>query len=200
MITLVVNTYRHANFKRTAEIKQALANNKANPYLRIVTVGEHKDSSDHWLTSQQPTYKNLIDIANNYNGVKIIANADIYFDLTIRLAATIKEKEVYCLARYEDGVLKDRPDSQDAWIWRGTMRLNGGNYHLGRAGSDNRLAYELRQSGYRVLNPAKTIKAHHLHASQQRDPKKRVTVPPPYLTISPHELTTHSDCKTPAVT
>ena len=82
----------------------------------------------------------------------------------------------------------DRKDSQDVWVFNGLVKANIGDYYLGIAGCDNKLAFELKTARYTVLNPSKTIHAIHLHSSNYRtyDPKK--TVPQPYHFIFPHKL------------
>jgi hypothetical protein len=63
--------------------------------------------------------------------------------------------------------------SQDAWIYRGELPEEIGYYFLGIPGCDNRLAFEIKNLGFRLHNPSFSIQAVHLHASQLRAYNKR---------------------------
>lgn len=87
--------------------------------------------------------------------------------------------------------LFDRSDSQDTWVFRGKTDIELTlNINFGLAGCDNRLANELTNLGYVVINPSKTIKTVHYHESNIRnyiDEKGQVInrIPPPYTLIQP---------------
>ena len=102
----------------------------------------------------------------------------------------------FALARWEPDSsgkvsLRDRNDSQDAWIFRGPIRRMESDYPMGVPGCDNRLAEELRRAGYTVLNPSFSIRSYHLH-SGHRTPwtgdARKGEVPPPYGYVWPHNL------------
>jgi len=126
--------------------------------------------------NQRVTYRKLFDYANSYLTGKrvIIANADIFFDETLALLDGHElAGELLCLSRWDvqaDGssTFFEHPGSQDAWIFRAPIRPFACDFHLGLLGCDNRLAWEAQQSGLKLSNPARSIRANHLHLSQVR--------------------------------
>ncbi|WPT11410.1 hypothetical protein PSENEW3n2_00000848 [Picochlorum sp. SENEW3] len=129
--------------------------------------------------------------------INIIANADIFFDDTIKMAKSLPQKHVYALSRHDNsnGKLFKRPDSQDTWIFHGHIQnsmllsaLYNINLTLGKPGIDNRLAYELLQAGYQVSNPSKSITSWHVHGTNLREYSHLDVVPPPYAIVYPMTL------------
>jgi hypothetical protein len=113
----------------------------------------------------------LFEHANRYlNGAAvIIANADIFFDETLGL---LEEEplagRMLCLSRWDqaaDGGFRhfDRPESQDAWIFEPPVPCIAADFCFGKPGCDNRLAYEAERAGLSMLNPSRSVRAHHLH-------------------------------------
>jgi len=57
---------------------------------------------------------------------------------------------------------------------------------------DNRIAHEIKTSGYTILNPSKTIIAYHFHNSNirnyldSRGQRIQPTIPPPYHLVTPY--------------
>jgi hypothetical protein len=137
------------------------------------------------------TYQFIFD--NNIDGINILANSDIEFDETIKLAENIKEEEFYCLTRYEDnGLLHkyDDPylgsDSQDVWIWKNKCKIKNANFFIGIPGCDNKIAYMAETSGYKVKNPAYNIKTQHKHKTNIRSGTSEnlnFRLPPPYKLV-----------------
>lgn len=150
----------------------------------------------------RPTFAELFSLCKP-DRINVIANSDIYFDATIHLANP-SPSQVYALSRWDvldDGasVLWDHPDSQDVWIVNGGPHSVPARFLMGVAGCDNALAFILQSEGYIVINPSKTIKAHHLHLVQWRsylmDPTGKARggdkierVSPPYAMIKPTTL------------
>ena len=58
--------------------------------------------------------------------------------------------------------------SQDASIFQPPLPEFPCDWHLGLPGCDNRLAYEAKQAGLVLENPARSLRALHLHLSQVR--------------------------------
>jgi hypothetical protein len=58
---------------------------------------------------------------------------------------------------------------QDTWIFCGKIRDIKSDFPMGYRGCDNRLAYEIRKTGYYILNPAYMVKTYHYHLSGVRD-------------------------------
>jgi hypothetical protein len=124
------------------------------------------------IITGRPTFNNFFDHFSESN-INVIANLDIYFDETIKLVKQIKPNEVYCLTRYEDMITEiitfaarhyghKGEYSQDAWIFNGIPKINA-DFCIGQRGCDNHLAYLIRESGMKPLNPSKTIRAIHRH-------------------------------------
>lgn len=164
----------------------------------------------------RPTFKELFALCKP-DHINVIANSDIYFE---RLAHHPLPGEVWALSRWDvdptgTAVLWNHRDSQDCYIVCGgpytidadtvEVREDGScdiitrPFTQGMAGCDNRLMFVLRQAGFKVTNPSKTIRSYHLHLSQYRSyidgangdgrgGKKLERIVPPYAFESPHEL------------
>lgn len=122
------------------------------------------------------TYQDLFDYSNtHFKGAGIIiANADIYFDETLGHVSYLSlEGRMLCLSRWDehpDGShrLLHRADSQDAWIFQAPLPKLSGDFHLGKPGCDNRIAYEAERAGLALSNPSLTLRIKHLHTSDVR--------------------------------
>jgi hypothetical protein len=184
-INLFVQVYNCGNEERQKELDTCLENNKALningvPYFNIIEIKERLTFNQIFKLTQQYSDK-----------INIIANSDIYFNETILNVRFIKDKECLALSRWDinenTAVLFDRKDSQDVWIFNGAVTENIGHFNLGVPGCDNRIMFELKQSGYSISNPAKTIHALHLHSSNYRTyDHKTIRVPEPYHFLKPH--------------
>lgn len=139
----------------------------------------------------------IAELAGSHD-ISIIANADIHFDSSLRVLRhwTIPDRTVLALSRWEaspDGQLRlnDRNDSQDAWIFRGPPSAIFDEFQIGVPRCDNRLAKELEIAGYRVMNPAFTLRAIHLHAGSRDDYSEGHQsgfIDGPYGYVWPHNL------------
>ena len=120
----------------------------------------------------RPTYDRFFEVTKEYpNDINILANADIYFNDTIKLIQGIGKKECYALTRWEEEGEKIVPfetkhsynkqahakHSQDVWVFNGSVNIKGGNFHLGRPGCDNRIACIIHENGYSVTNPSNKL-------------------------------------------
>ena len=145
--------------------------------------------------TERPSYQDFFELTNSYpNDVNIIANTDIYFDDSLKNAEMLNDKTCYAITRSE---LRDnkvlpfdvanpgvKPSySQDVWMFRGAVKLNGSatviarsnltgqfeeiKFTIGIPGCDNVLAARLKGS-YQVKNPANDIKCIHVHKNQHR--------------------------------
>ena len=142
-----------------------------------------------------------------------LINTDIYFDESIRELWNMSMKNAcVTLLRYESTVryargvpgapvphiFGPRSDSQDAWFFavddlnahydsgESWMELN---FRLGIPGCDNAIAGELLRRRWNVVNPAFSIRALHLHESNERSYTllDRVSLGL-YLCITPTEI------------
>jgi hypothetical protein len=101
----------------------------------------------------------------------IIANADIYFDTTLRRLQNLDlSGKLLCLSRWDvqaDGNTRffEHPASQDAWIFKAPIRAFPCDFRLGVPACENRLAWEADRSGLALSNPSRSVHANHLHLS-----------------------------------
>lgn len=187
-INLFTMIYEVPNQRRQAELDQCL---KMNQKLREAGILKRIIKIKSFVT-----YEEIFKLTAKFpNDINIIANSDIFLNSTIVRAHEIRRLEAWCLTRYDyEGKGKarffNRADSQDVWIFRGHVRNVLSNFTQGRPGCDNRLAYELKKTGYKVLNPSLDIQTIHVHQSNSRTnvntPANKVTNP--YLLIFPHYI------------
>lgn len=157
--------------------------------------------------NKRATFNDFFNLANNINNdesdrITVIANADIFFSDTDTLKIFVQhldDKSHTCLALSRWDITEsgqpvhfDRADSQDTWVFSGEIKVTlNPDFGMGVAGCDNRLAHEIQQSGYRVLNPSKHIQTNHFHLSGVRNyidqsGQVKERVPPPYLLVTPY--------------
>lgn len=186
MIRLIVNRWRESHPARRAELELCAKNNNDNPHIGVVAVD----------AQQRVTYDALIRAANeritSSDDISIIANADIYFDDTVVLFAALDLHEVYALSRYDlrtDGTSIMNPAlGIDTWVFRGRIRGVRADFPIGSWATDVRFNAEILLAGYRLLNPARTIRSYHVHTSGIRNYRSRSEYPGPEATITPHVL------------
>lgn len=160
----------------------------AHPKLRVRAV------------SRRPNYDLFFEWLNELageNDVSVLSNTDIWFDSSLGAAQRfLGPRDCFAMARWDGDTLYDHNDSQDCWIFRGPVTGVRGDFPTGVARCDNRMLYELQAAGYRVRNPAFSIRAHHIH-SGTRVPYPGANLPhfvdPPYRYLWPHNL-----CSLPA--
>jgi hypothetical protein len=158
-----------------AEVRSALV----EPKIRLI---EHE---------RRATFRELFDYANdNFAGRRVaIANADVYFDGSLaRLDGYDLSNELLCLSRWDvqpngSAWLFEHPDSQDAWIFEAPIRPFPCDFHLGLPACDNRLAWEAAQAGLAVSNPARSLRAYHLHLSHVRRYGEEQRLPGPTASL-----------------
>lgn len=151
---------------------------------------------------RRPTYADFFAWINDLTSpedISIIANTDICLDDSIRMLERLdwSGKVALALSRWdvaEDGRCRvfDRGDSQDCWIFRGPVTGVEGNFPLGVYDCDNKIAWELQQAGYRVLNPALSLRTYHHHQcgyrSYEQKPAPDYGIRPPFLYVEPDNL------------
>lgn len=147
------------------------------------------------VLKSRPTYNTFFEVIRMFSGDEdwnIIANSDIHFDSTITMVEQYKRsyKPVcFALTRWEverdKTFFLNRPDSQDAWIFKGKPLNVKGDFYMGTCGCDNAIADRLHNAGYHVINPSKTIKTYHLHQSGVRRYNTEYKVPQPYKLLNP---------------
>ena len=164
-----------------------------------------------WIPSDvRPTFGDMLKYIHSLQSpvyLSIVANADIFFneeglnqirDVYRRGPANIAMAN----SRWDVHNFVDesnfteeclcRVDSQDYWIIKGIPTFTEAAYEFGRPGIDNKVALELNNGGYRVMNLAKSIKGYHYHVSNQRNYYVNGSAipgyPPPYLMVEPQSL------------
>jgi len=197
-VCLIIPYYLDKNRHRRNEINECLfeKNLKNKSISRVIAVcdTEIKLPYDKKLTviniGRRQKYDDLFRIAESINpeGLNIIANADIFFkkDDIEKLKKIDYTNTVVSLSRWDvlksgKSVHHSHKDSQDCWIFKGKINVNG-NFELGKAGCDNRIAYEIGLN-YNIVNPSIDIKSYHLHSSNIRNYKSKDAIPPPYLRV-----------------
>lgn len=206
MIRLFTTWYQSGHAARQAELEECLQRNLANPHISQICLWQYSGKvlppHPKLLVRPEKTQADFDDYFAWANAISrpgevaVVANTDIWFDDTIRLAETMAANQAFALLRWEsDGQpLKDdkgalRWDSQDAWVFRTPIRVIGAPHGLGTLRTENALAYRLWQAGLDLRNPAQSIHIHHRHASQVRRPQfSSVRIPPPWLLIEPLEI------------
>lgn len=192
---------------RSSEISRALENNVTNSYIdKIILLNESELSFKYHSKIEQVVINKRLFYSDIFeyiydkvppNVIVVFANSDIYLDKTIRNVWSVNmEDKFFALLRYEDGeIYGPRPDSQDCWIISSTsVKARSNNYKdisfsFGIMGCDNAIALEMMKQKYLVLNPALTIKTHHLHKSELRNYDPEDIVPKStYLYIEPTGL------------
>lgn len=183
-INLITCEFVPADENRRKEIEFCLKRNRESGYFKeVITL------------NKQPTFAELFEITRSRpDDINIIANTDIFFDSTINEVKKISNNEAWALTRWNylgdnRAEFFNRHDSQDVWVFRGAVRKEtDGNYLQGKAGCDNRLAFELKKAGYLVRNPSLSIRCYHYHLSEVRTFSWADRVPEPYLFLQPHSL------------
>ncbi|HLK88360.1 MAG TPA: hypothetical protein VKZ18_00620 [Polyangia bacterium] len=185
---LLIGLYRVPDAARREEIAECLRRNLANEHIDAVHVFlEESFEVTELATLNHPkvlvvphlkraTYRQLFDHAGRHLSGRrtIIANNDIYFDHTLGyLAPRELSRALVCLTRWDvhpDGssVFFEHSGSQDAWIFRAPLVTFPSDWYLGLPGCDNRLAHEAAAAGLKLLNPARSVRIHHLHLSGVR--------------------------------
>jgi hypothetical protein len=205
-ISLYTTYYKEGNPKRRLELESAIIENINNEvFSKIVILNEGGDLS--FINSdkvtiipieQRPEYIdffNLINMKANAYDISIVANTDISFDKNIEILKYLDLSDTcFALSRWNlqsnrTAKLYNHCDSQDSWIFKGKIKDLICDFPLGVARCDNRILYELRIAGYKVLNPAFSIKSYH-HHNGIRTPYNSDNLPsfvnPPYAYLYPH--------------
>jgi hypothetical protein len=209
MIRLFTTVYPDFNPDRRHEFDECVRRNLENSAIGGVFILAEGSSAgrlpDHGRLHvrnvlKRPSYDDFFDWVNDVSApddVSVIANADIYFDRTIGcIVHFLGSKDCYSLSRWDvlpngRSRLFDRADSQDAWIFRGPIleRVDG-SFPLGVPRCDNRICHELVEAGYRISNPAFSIRIHHLHSGKRSEYGDAGAdfIQPPYRYVFPANI------------
>lgn len=191
-VLLCTSYYQTGNDFRQNELDACLQKNlENNEITKILNLGNSpiENSKVINIHYDRPTYEDFLNEAGKLGyDYTIICNSDIYFDQTINWIKQVNmENLMIALSRWDidnNGFEKlfAYEWSQDAWIFK-NLPTGIGKYWLGLPGCDNKFAYDVFGCGFRVINPAKDIRAFHLHNSNHRTYGEGHRLPPPYKEI-----------------
>ena len=213
---LLSTYYQAKNPDRQAEYDFCIKKNKVADFDRIYLFVENDEDKElayeeHGVEviniGKRPTFRDFFVFFSNEefaDSINIIANTDIFFlnmqQVDNNLPRLVRGKSCFALSRYDFHLnrpsdLFDRPDTQDTWVFNGNeglLNVQNIDFTMGLAGCDNRLAYELQQAGFDVLNPSRTIQTFHYHevalrTNADESGQQIVRIPPPYLLLPPTE-------------
>jgi hypothetical protein len=207
MYNLITSYYTSVNTDRQKEIDESLLNNTKNENIKKIYLLNDKIYDLEFLDDKTKIEQNIVnetskqrlrfDYAIEFINEKltgeicILSNSDIYFDDTLKLLNNTNYDNIFiALSRYEHDKLYNKALSQDSWIFMSPLKVNIKNlgFCFGILGCDNRIAYIAHEHKYKVINPSKTIKSHHLHDSKYRTYSIKDRVKGLYLSVSPHIL------------
>ena len=205
-IRLFSTYYEERNKQRAKEYQHCLESNVKNMSLSAVYIlqegnSQLSDSSRLILrsTEKRPTYNDFFSWINEIScdsDYSIIANTDISFDNSIEIVDKFSWESNSCLAlsRWDvndtsKSILFEHGDSQDVWIFKGKIRKVNGDFPLGVYDCDNKIAWELEQAGYRVINPCYAVRTYHHHQcgyrSYEKSPPPDYGIRPPFRYVEP---------------
>ena len=138
------------------------------------TTFENLDKLVQTVVGDRLTFARAFEYARDhlYGQICSVANADIYYDdISIKtLLQRRKRNTVYATLRWEEekNHLPFRIDSQDTWTFQSPLKVNDVDFEIGRLRSDNRIAAQLLDVGYRVINNPFLFKTYHVQATEKR--------------------------------
>ncbi len=199
MINLFISLYPEKNRERQNELVECLKRN-SKVFDKVFILAEQSEEIEFipelenvivLPVTVRPTFRtffNCINTVSKIDDINCVCNGDIYFEPFTKFP---QPHECFALCRYE--IKKNGPttflnrfDSQDAFLFKGHIRIPKYADFFALPGSDNRICYELKEIGYHMSNPSLTIKCYHLHEGQKSyDGTQKVNRP--YHFIHPSE-------------
>jgi hypothetical protein len=219
--------YKPEKARREREIKKCLEMNVDCPYIDKIVLLNEKDFSASFpsdpksklqqvVVGKRLTYAMVLQWFKENappNTICVFANSDIYLDPTWRLLWSIQLQDKFLsLLRYDvqdngspSVLFGPRADSQDTWCFLSdslrsrTFDWKDLDFPFGKAGCDNAINVEMLRKKFLIVNPAVSIKTHHLHTSAIRnyDPADIVDKPM-YFYVEPtgiHDMKPITDLK-----
>lgn len=199
---LITEYFVPNNPDRWNEYLFCLDKNRKNPHIdkiycflefdQYIPESIYHDKKLQFVTlGARPTYNYLFNYCSReFPGeICIVSNSDVFFDETLSLITDeYIQGKFLALSRWDfvkDGECShyDWAYSQDCWIFKSPVYIEGGDYTMGLLGCDNRIAYEAYDSGLDVRNPSKEIKSYHYHNSNYRTYKSKDTLKGDYLFV-----------------
>jgi hypothetical protein len=198
----ITQYYKPDRTKRAKEIKKCLEENVRCPSIDKVVLLNEKDFSDDFPTSdkiqqeivgKRLTYKMVVEWVQQSvpdNVICVFANADIYLDTSWRDVWSVELDNIFlALLRWDvqedkspSKLFGPRNDSQDTWgflsnsVKTKEWDWKALEFPFGKAGCDNAITVEMLRKKFLIVNPALSLKTHHLQISNYRtyDPKEVV--------------------------
>ena len=193
---LLTQYYRPDKARREREIKKCLEMNVKCPLLDKIILLNETDLSKQFPSDPQEKIQQVIigkrltyatvlkwfqDNAPK-NTICVFANSDIYLDETWRTLWSVNLQDKFLsLLRYDvqetgspSKLFGPRPDSQDTWVFLSdsiksrTFEWKDLDFPFGKAGCDNAINVEMLRKKFLIVNPAYSIRTHHLHTSAIR--------------------------------
>lgn len=184
---LYIQYFKHNNPARRKELDYCTrVNIKSRIFEKVVIFLEKEEDDMEWLHTEKTdvvninkrlSYRDCFEYSNKYpDSIHVLCNLDIFFDSTGSLLSSIKDGQFIALTRWDVDMSTKKSKlfntncSQDTWVWKGTVDLSkiDGSYTLGTGGCDNAICGEFHENGYKVLNPALSVRTLHLHTEQAR--------------------------------
>ena len=214
---MISQYYIPPSAERSRELRYCLDKNIACPFIDRIVLLTEKDLKaklpkstklQQDVIGKRLTYRKVIEwIRENVpdDVIVVFANSDIHLDDSWRSVWDTNMKDKFLsLLRYEakenepedqSELFGPRADSQDTWallsdsVKSRTWDMKGLDFSFGRAGCDNAINVEMLRAKMLVVNPALTLRTHHIHTSQIRtyDPEDIVDKPM-YFYIHPTGL------------
>lgn len=144
------------------------------------------------------TYRTLFAEAQDFGGVVVLANADIYFDESLLCASMISNRTVLALSRHPspdcftksargdrgsepvdfcDGYHPTHQASHDVFVFTPPMPITFlhalGDLKVNQFGAENVVIALLKAEGFHVVNPCANIHAFHQHCTRERAPSAK---------------------------
>jgi hypothetical protein len=201
-IELFINHYEDKSPERNAELVACLEHNINNPAIHSICLASESEvpfknmKIRNVVWGKRPTYKDFFFMMSNSKyDTKILANSDIIFSECI---PSPPEGTCYAVSRWDIEAIGAVPvpfhrrDSQDVWTFTGKVPEGIGDFTMGVAGCDNKIAHELNEVGVKLVNCPHDLKCFHLHASAVRNyVSENGTIerlPPPYMLVPVEKL------------
>lgn len=216
---LIINYYSDKSKERQEEIDTCLNANLLNAEInKVIVVVNKKDTPALKKMikgrtkkvkvvpmEKRPSYHDFFQLTKDFpDDINALANADIIMnEPSTKQLREYDWQSNYCFAlsrwdlkkneagevNFTDATLWDHADSQDTWIFLGTISgVQCDDVTLGVAGCDNVIADRIKEN-YLVFNPSRNIVTFHYHISDVRNYNAEIErLPPPYHLIHPHYI------------
>ncbi len=200
IVRLFTTWYEEKLADRRSEYAWCLQQNLNSSFIsKVFILDESRDTAllnDRTCVrpvESRPTFADFFAWINEVAGesdLSIIANTDIAIDDNLRVLNKFSWPEMTAMAlsrwdALDNGTVRlfEHGDSQDCWLFRGRIEGVAGRFPLGVYDCDNKIAWELQQAGYRVINPSLGLRIHHHHQSGYRSYERR---PRPIMAFGRH--------------